>query len=285
MRRLDVSDQILKASTWSSRHFIFDHRGDVVAFWGPTFIQEQRQRRLELQSQAQEGEQHVTHDTPSSADWKRVARHNLHIPRQALRRVLFDSLAPGTVRWGHELLGINMVNGGCRVQLDFGDGRAFTADAVVAADGIFSAVRKLIARSALSHNNMTATHAAIPTKEEAADKGCAKLSKTDVRLSGLTRLSYLGLVVVLGVFEGRPHRLCHQRAIQMSDGATRIFMMPFSKTEAMWQLTFRVTDEAEAKSYAGQTRQLKDLALQLCGDWAAPIPDILRSTSLDMMSG
>ena len=178
-----------------------------------------------------------------------------------------------------------MVNSGSQVQLDFGGGRSFTADAVVAADGIFSAVRKLIARSALSRNTATlAVRSPMPAAvaTEGVDN---EVSKTDAQLTGLTKLSYLGLVVVLGVFDGRPHRLCHQRAVQMSDGATRIFMMPFSKTEAMWQLTFRVKDEAEAKSYAGQTRQLKDLALQLCGDWASPIPDILRSTSLDMMSG
>lgn len=37
IRALGIGEAVAAASTWSSRHFIFNERGDVVTFWGPTF--------------------------------------------------------------------------------------------------------------------------------------------------------------------------------------------------------------------------------------------------------
>lgn len=65
------------------------------------------------------------------------------VPRGALRRVLLDSLQPGTVRWGHRLASTTALPGG-RHRLEFVDGSAVTADLVVGADGAWSRVRPLV---------------------------------------------------------------------------------------------------------------------------------------------
>ena len=37
IKALRLGDAVSRASAWSSRHFVFDHQGNVVAFWGPTW--------------------------------------------------------------------------------------------------------------------------------------------------------------------------------------------------------------------------------------------------------
>ena len=269
VRRLGISSDIIAASTWSSRHFIFDQAGKVVAFWGPTFVQEQRARREACSTEESDDPANRV-QTPASANWKRVAHHNLHIPRQALRKILFDSLQPDTVRWGHDLQAMSKVDGG-KIKLDFGNDRIELADVVIAADGIFSGVRRQM--DACGNSSRIDDGANMTPSAEAREP----------RL--LSSLNYLGLVVVLGVFDSTKFRVCHERALQVSDGNTRVFMMPFSKTEAMWQLTFRVADEGEAKRLGQRTETLKAMASELCADWAGPVPNIIESTSLSMMSG
>ena len=46
-------------------------------------------------------------------------------------------------------------------------------------------------------------------------------------------------MVVLGIFDSQPHALCGERIFQMSDGATRVFVMPYSRTQHMWQVRAR----------------------------------------------
>jgi hypothetical protein len=46
-------------------------------------------------------------------------------------------------------------------------------------------------------------------------------------------LRYLGHVVVLGIFDSQSYALCGERIFQMSDGAARIFVMPYSATQHM----------------------------------------------------
>ena len=77
-------------------------------------------------------------------------RRNAHIPRQALRKTLLDALPPGTVEWGKRLERVEEAvgaEGGSgdhepAVALRFSDGSVARADVVVAADGIWSSVRR-----------------------------------------------------------------------------------------------------------------------------------------------
>ncbi len=69
------------------------------------------------------------------------------VPREDLRRILLDSLAPGTVRWGRRLVGVRPVRGGWH-ELTFADGEVLVSTVLVGADGAWSRVRPLVSGAA-----------------------------------------------------------------------------------------------------------------------------------------
>jgi 2-polyprenyl-6-methoxyphenol hydroxylase-like FAD-dependent oxidoreductase len=68
------------------------------------------------------------------------------VPRGDLRRILLDSLAADTVRWGHRLTAVS-AHGGGRHSLTFADGSTVTTDLLVGADGAWSRVRPLLSEA------------------------------------------------------------------------------------------------------------------------------------------
>ena len=65
------------------------------------------------------------------------------VDRGELRRLLLDSLAPGTLKWGRKLSSVqHRREGGC--DLTFADGAVVGADIVIGADGAWSKVRPLL---------------------------------------------------------------------------------------------------------------------------------------------
>jgi len=182
-------------------------------------------------------------------------RRNAHLPRQALRQRLLCRLAEGTVQWGRRLESYEEVEeggeGGGGVELRFADGGTERAAVLVGADGIWSKVR------------------------------AQRLRGAD------TPPRFMGVVVVLGRAPCE-HPLAAEQVFQTLDGETRIYTMPFTAhdgvTVTMWQLSFRM-EEAEAVAMARDGASLKAEALRRCGGWHEPIPQLLRDTRPEDITG
>jgi len=228
-----------------------------------------------------------------------ASRQNAHIPRQTLRRMLLDSLLPGTVMWGYKLVDFHEVmsspdenaksDSHSSVCLDLectseGEtGHKFVhhrASVLVGADGIRSSVRML----------------------KLSDKKSYPLR-------------YLDCIVVLGIAPSPKSELTDGETVfQTADGTTRLYAMPFASAgkelagaftelqkelcevsiphtitsdsgETMWQLSFPI-DEVDAKRLSCKgANALKEEALNRCGTWHAPIPELLNYTPASLVTG
>ncbi|UQA96769.1 FAD-dependent oxidoreductase [Streptomyces halobius] len=76
------------------------------------------------------------------------------IDRGELRRLLLDSLAPGTMRWGHYLRTLHPIGDGTH-EAEFDDGHIETFDLVIGADGAWSRVRPLLSDATPHYSGVT----------------------------------------------------------------------------------------------------------------------------------
>ncbi|MDW5289634.1 NAD(P)/FAD-dependent oxidoreductase [Formosa sp. PL04] len=216
----------------STRHVVHTTDGKVIGEWG---------MRKWLQT-----------ETKSSNK-----RTNVHIARQSLRLALLEQLGDhDVVQWDHQLVNFKESEGE-GVLLNFklnGELKSAKADLVVGADGIRSAVRKL-------------------------------LIGEDV-----TPLRYLGCIVILGICplenlqDVDSDLLDSATVFQTANGNERIYMMPYASDSVMWQLSFPMPEnEAIALSDQG----VKALKIEACRrtQWHDPIPQILAATSEVQISG
>lgn len=222
----------LEEGVISTRHVVHTTEGKVIGEWGV---------RKWMQSDAKTF----------------TKRTNVHIARQSLRLALLEQLGGhDAVQWGHQLVDFATCEGE-GVELNFlvdGEIKSSKADLVVGADGIRSAVRRL-------------------------------LIGEDV-----TPLRYLDCIVILGIcpltaLEGLDSFLLDSATVfQTANGNERIYIMPYTADSVMWQLSFPMPEE-EAKALSAQGPQaLKEEACRRTL-WHDPIPQILAATLVAQISG
>lgn len=184
-------------------------------------------------------------------------RTNVHIARQSLRLALLDQLGGhDAVQWGHQLVGFKE-GAGEGVDLSFQVGKEIKsakADLLVGADGIRSTVRRLLIGE------------------------------------DQTPLRYLDCIVILGIcplknLEDLDSSLLDSATVfQTANGNERIYMMPYSSSAVMWQLSFPMVEkEAKALNAKGAKSLKKEACLRT--QWHHPIPQILAATQEDQVSG
>ena len=216
----------------STRHLVHTTEGKMIAEWGTR--------------------KWIPTDIKTSPK-----RTNIHIARQSLRLALLEQLGGhDKVQWGHQLVDFKKTDEES-ITLDFevnGEIKSTKADLVVGADGIRSAVRRLL----------------IPEH--------------------LTPLRYLECIVILGICPLKPLKelnsplLDSATVFQTANGNERIYIMPFTADSIMWQLSFPMSEE-EAKELSAQgPNALKAEACRRT-QWHDPIPQILAATQEAQISG
>ena len=238
----------------STKHIVHEPDGSVVGEWG---------MRKWL------GEQAASSQINNST--RRQKRQNVHIARQALRYELLLAATRATndektsiVRWNHRFVDFQNMEDHVLVTLHaYNDDGTYKivqqrAGLLVGADGIRSQVRQKL-------------------------------------LGDSYPLRYLGCIVILGICPlGRvgtlrdpsfAHLLDKETVFQTADGTTRIYVMPYSHGEYMWQLSFPLPEiEAKALSSRGLAA-LQQEALDRCGMWHSPVGEIILATPIELMSG
>jgi 2-polyprenyl-6-methoxyphenol hydroxylase-like FAD-dependent oxidoreductase len=232
LKRLEVFDEVHSYDTPSRSHYIFDKYGSLIAFFGTAFWPEENN---ELKSRK---------------------KHNLHIERQELRRILMNkyiSLHPEGVegiQWDYKILEIDHLSN--RILFSNGD-MINDIDLIIGADGINGVVRSF---------------------------------KYDPLID--SQLNYLGILVVLGITGCIDHFITKDRVFQTMDGCIRLFAMPFSKCRPsqsiMWQLSFPATLSL-SNQLSRDTQMLKQMLLEKCIDWHSPILEMIERTELDLLMG
>ena len=222
----------LKEGVVSTRHLVHTTDGTIIAEWG---------MRKWIQN-------------PDETTTKRT---NIHIARQSLRAALLEQLGGSdNIKWNHQLSDFKQTKDK-GIELNFqvnGETITTKADLVVGADGIRSAVRKLIIGDEIAP------------------------------------LRYLNCIVILGICpleslqEIESPLLDSATVFQTANGNERIYMMPFTKDSIMWQLSFPMTEE-EAKHLSSKgVKALKEEAIRRT-KWHNPVPQIVAATLQTQISG
>lgn len=301
----------LSSGITSTKHIVHDERGNVKGTWGMRHWQQNENNGSNNMGDA-DGEatpcvrklargnideaaatsllqtNEIDEADDGSLKRRKNKRQNVHIARQALRYELLKAAtaaescrlqqvaaiaetaaatttidpSSSVIQWGHRLVHHQEMDDHVQLTFFVDDENGATrtvqrrADIVVGADGIRSQVRQ----------QLIGTENDIP-------------------------LRYLGCIVILGicplasVVNAQSSLLDGETVFQTADGTTRVYMMPYSKTEYMWQLSFPVSEAEAAVLSSRGPAALQQEALLRCGAWHSPVPDILSATPVDLVSG
>jgi 2-polyprenyl-6-methoxyphenol hydroxylase-like FAD-dependent oxidoreductase len=179
--------------------------------------------------------------------WK--SGRNCHISRQELRRILYEALDPCfcTVLWSKQLESFEQKKDEDLVCLRFQDDcKEYLFAGVAGCDGIHSLLRQTLVAG---------------------------------------ELNYLGVLVVLGISDNRDLPFLQDHVIQMSDGKTRIFSMPYDEGRCMWQLSFYMDLESASRVSKLGAEALKTESISRSKHFAWPIPQLLKMTEPSLITG
>ena len=224
----------------STCHWVFDAKGEVLGYFGTAF------------------------------SGRAGAGRNLRVPRLTLRRMLYEQLTPGTVRWGWRLTRYE----------EMADRRGVTVHLARSAEATEAAGAVAPAGSNEASSEGT----------EVVD-GSVLIGADGVRSVVRAQkygdpLRYVGVVIVLGV-STHAHPLLSNQGFYTVDGTHRLFTMPYERIDGsqperhttMWQVSLAMPDEAEARALcaAGGGALLEEIQRR-CGAWHAPVPQMLEET-------
>lgn len=200
-------------------------------------------------------------ENTSSSSRKRT---NIHIARQSLRLELLQRLNGNeNVRWGHQLIDVKQKQASeddsndqpleLLFEID-GEQKRIKADVIVGADGIRSTVRKLL------------------------------FGANDSPLQYLNCIVILGICPLSAVENMESPLLDSATVFQTANGHERVYMMPYSQEEIMWQLSFPMSEQdAIVLSKKGPEVLKKEAILRTL--WHDPIPQIMKATPTELISG
>ena len=185
-------------------------------------------------------------------------RSNMHIARQSLRLELLQQLdEKNAVKWNHQLLDLkNLTDKTVELKFKINDEiKTKKADLVVGADGIRGTVRNFI---------------------------------IDEKLSPLR---YLDCIVILGICPLKKIKtlkselLDSETVFQTANGVERMYMMPYSSTEIMWQFSYPISEELALNLSREGSKALKKDVFERTKSWHSPISDIISGTPQENISG
>lgn len=185
-------------------------------------------------------------------------RSNMHIARQSLRLELLKQLGKkNSVKWNHQLSDLKNI-AKKQIELTFkvnDEVKLAKFDLVIGADGIRSSVRNFIINEDLSP------------------------------------LRYLDCIVILGIcpLENitnlESNLLDSETVFQSANGVERMYMMPFSSNEIMWQFSYLLTETLAIKLSNEGSKSLKNDIFERTKNWHSPIPEIISATPHENISG
>lgn len=285
LTKLGLLEELARKDCPSRAHYVFNSKGKILGYYGNAF----------------------------SNRWRGLGqRGNLRVPRQVLRKTMMDALIERDqkcshvkIEWGRKLLSYSQTNGihdGSPITLKFEDGTAAAADLLIGADGVRSAViQKLLPNKDHRRNENNTNAIAMGT-----DNSTTPMQQNPQK--NPADLSYLGIMIVLGITTDFFHPLLDERGFYTLDGDHRLFTMPFEGSRMddlekynipienqsngvkrsrryMWQLSFNLSlEESVALSECG-SQGILDEVLKRTENWHEPVQDMIRSTPLETVWG
>lgn len=231
MKKFGISD--FEDGIVSTLHLAHNTAGEVIGKWGL--------RNLENKDEIQSKNKNKS--------------TNIHIARQSLRLALLNQLGGSNfVQWNHQLIDYKL---GEKIELSFdvnGISKQFETDVLVGADGIRSAVRRLM------------------------------------KINEPNPLRYLGCIVILGIC--KLSEVAHlssdlldgKTVFQTANGTERMYMMPYDQESVMWQFSFPMNEESAKELSKLGPEALKNEVIKRT-QWHSPIPEIIKATETKKITG